>query len=515
MSYYFKKPLAVIMAVIILFTSFGINILAANDGEIIKGVLKNGLISDYEYSDEYFSRDTYTYYEDTALIAMNFALTSMYNENGSARVFEQGEVPEVGVEFLNHLGYETVKTYGFDTEFTLDGTACIIGLKNIDKKDESIIAVSIRGAKYEWEWGGNFRVGTGDDHEGFMLAKEAVENYLADFINDTKSSFNSDVKIWITGFSRSAAAGNFLAAALDDKTCNVGYDFEPENVYAYLFETPMNTINANAQDSLYGNIFNVINPIDLVPKIMPSAWGYRRYGKDYLLPAKENDENYDVLRSKMEEEYYTVSKMKYYEDFSFYKLKSRNDVISDVITASMLKNPTVFKVDPDIGQGGFLDGMIDILANEIIQTPENYIEKYETFMIKLMSSIVAYDGNFEFTGSVEEIMSFVMSFLLKNIMYIFINPVEFKENFRQALALYLSKTLVIHNPYYPEGITYDEIYVLLGELDKFIVAAINHPDHFYSLYKYLTAKTPDGDFLLFLPHYQEIELAWMRALAQD
>ena len=37
----------------------------------------------------------------------------------------------------------------------------------------------------------------------------------------------------------------------------------------------------------YENIFNIINPADLVPQVMPAEWGYGRYGVDLFLPVQE------------------------------------------------------------------------------------------------------------------------------------------------------------------------------------------------------------------------------------
>ena len=37
----------------------------------------------------------------------------------------------------------------------------------------------------------------------------------------------------------------------------------------------------------FENIFNILNPMDLVPQVMPGDWGYGRYGRDMFLPVTE------------------------------------------------------------------------------------------------------------------------------------------------------------------------------------------------------------------------------------
>ena len=58
-----------------------------------------------------------------------------------------------------------------------------------------------------------------------------------------------------------------------------------EDVYAYTFATPAAIRNPPREG--YENIFNIINPADLVPQVMPAEWGYGRYGTDLFLPVQD------------------------------------------------------------------------------------------------------------------------------------------------------------------------------------------------------------------------------------
>ena len=50
--------------------------------------------------------------------------------------------------------------------------------------------------------------------------------------------------------------------------------------------------DANTDDALYDNIFNILNPSDMVPRLPLASWGYSRYGRDLWLPGY-GDEGFD------------------------------------------------------------------------------------------------------------------------------------------------------------------------------------------------------------------------------
>lgn len=514
MKQFSKRTISFLLALVLLFVSLSASA-AAQESGLIHGVLRNGVISDYTYSDEYFSRDSYEYSLDTALISLHFQMAAMQNDNGAGKDIELAKMPDAGIEFLSTLGFDTVKAYGYDVPYSTDSIGCLIGQKNIDSRNETLIALGIRGGNYEWEWGGNLKIGTGEEHEGFSIAKDGVLQYLSDFISNFKSTFNSTVKIWITGFSRSAAVGNLAAAALINGSSGVGYDFDEHNIFAYFFEVPNCTTFAGVKDEKYSCIFNVLNPIDFVPRFVPVAWGYGKYGTDVFIPSAETTENYALLRSKMEKEYNSITNLNYYEDFTFYELNSVSGVVREILNYSSTKKIGLFKANDSIGQGEYLDDLIKLLATKIIKSPENFVENYQGFLMKLLPALIVDSGNFSFTGNAAQIISLLVSFLQKNIVTFFVSPVRFWDGLRRLLAQYLSENMKIKNVYFPEGLTYDDFYKLLGELDDVLLGLLSEPDYAYTTYRFLSSRSPLGDFICFVPHYQEVELAWLRTLAKQ
>ena len=77
----------------------------------------------------------------------------------------------------------------------------------------------------------------------------------------------------ITGHSRGAAVANLLAAFLDRGSYAAGEketcpELVPEHIYAYTFATPNSCSDlAERTASQYKNIFNIVNPEDVVPQL--------------------------------------------------------------------------------------------------------------------------------------------------------------------------------------------------------------------------------------------------------
>ena len=69
------------------------------------------------------------------------------------------------------------------------------------------------------------------------------------------------IKVWISGYSRAAAVSNVTAGTL----VNTGF-LPKEDVYTYTFATPAAILEPPKEG--YENIFNIIDPADLVPQVM-------------------------------------------------------------------------------------------------------------------------------------------------------------------------------------------------------------------------------------------------------
>ena len=165
--------------------------------------------------------------------------------------------------------------------------------------DYEIVMVLVRGTFGRDEWISNVNLankwGEKPDpdpaemprfHEGFSLAADSVMDALAEFVGEQGIDL-SKAKILVTGHSRGAAVANLIGARLDLAGMGKGAfaAVRPENVYVYTFATPGVTIQPTEgmKDPKFGNIFNVINPEDIVPTVPFAFWGAGRFGHDLHL----------------------------------------------------------------------------------------------------------------------------------------------------------------------------------------------------------------------------------------
>lgn len=190
-------------------------------------------------------------------------------------------------EFFSGLGFEniSVEGYGGGGEDTIGSVLAGREIGSGDSK-KTVIAIAVRAGDYGLEWLSNLHCGKdGVYHQGFASAArqivERVEAYLGAF------PYSSPV-FWITGYSRGAAAANLAAAFLAES--GIGTD---ETIFAYTFATPR-TVQKEYADA-HPNIFNLINPPDIVTNVPLRGWGFERFGRSLYFPSSRSDADFDVL----------------------------------------------------------------------------------------------------------------------------------------------------------------------------------------------------------------------------
>ena len=449
---------------------------------------------DFEYSDDFFNQSAYTYNHKLAFASCCFATSAMVKDGAP---FND---PASAKEMLNAIGFgnndgEALNYYGYQKSPTMNSIACVVASKNVG--DTSIIAVAVRGGGYEGEWAGNFNVGTDINHAGFNVAKQQVCDNIIKFMDQDGVTLNKNIKFWITGYSRAAATANLLAADVDNKklvgtnTCYdlSDYNYDTDDVFAYCFETPRNTRDKNAKNSAYNNIFNIVNRIDPVPRVAPAKWDFIRYGKDCYLPSKEtcNPQTYSDLVSKVRynfDEIYTGGKDKTYEeDFVFYEVKLG-------LSTKIVENKS-------ISQGVFFDNLIKYIA-EGFKSPEYYTENYQNGITKIIYKLM---GNIQYDEILQKrdfwdylYDQISVKYILENV---FINGNALKKLLIEALTTYFADA----------GMTRTEATEIADSLSGVLIKLASHPN-------YLLTAIKNGS-QLFIPHYTETTLAWLKTLNGD
>ncbi len=157
-----------------------------------------------------------------------------------------------------------------------------------DEGDYTLIAVAMRGHGYGDEWGSNFEMGAGSRHAGFEKSAAQVTDGVFDFMKQNVAP-DTRVKFWVTGFSRAAAVANVTAHNLNAAIGDGTLDATPNDVFGYTFESPRTVTTDEPEYDTDLNIFNIVNPADIVTQIPPAEWGYVRYGIDCPLPDVTDD----------------------------------------------------------------------------------------------------------------------------------------------------------------------------------------------------------------------------------
>ena len=184
---------------------------------------------------------------------------------------------------LMNSGFDIVLQDGYDKSADDVSHTCAftVGKKVVDfyGTQKTLLVVAVRGTSGA-EWFSNFDYA--DSHtdeskfaENFLEAAQVISIKLIPVI-----AANPDPLILVCGHSRGAAAANLLGMTLTDS-------YGGEGIYVYTFATP-NTYRGDVSDleGRYGNIFNFINPADVVTEVPLKAMGYTHVGIDITLPAE-------------------------------------------------------------------------------------------------------------------------------------------------------------------------------------------------------------------------------------
>ena len=318
------------------------------------------ILYEYDYSDNLFLGSAYEYNHDLALYALCVSMASFNS-------FDKSKTDEHIKKMLNDCGYGEFKSYGYETE-GYDTIALAVGRKDVVLGGEptTILIAAVRSGNYGMEWGGNVRIGTGETHEGFEVSKDILMLYLNEYFKDFTPY--GKVKILIPGYSRGSSIANLFAAelidgsyveTLGDEQDNIAKaQLKPENIYTYLYEAPQCTSDKNANNELYWNIFNIINPSDYVPMFVMDNYEFTLYGRKLYLPSASRCDNYD--------DYYFAARKKF-DDFMAHTGKTSGDFF--------------YSYEDSLSCEAIFNNLFSSLASDVMLSREYYVENLEQPMI--------------------------------------------------------------------------------------------------------------------------------------
>ena len=213
--------------------------------------------------------------EDSGQFSKMLAMRALVYNSGQNQADCAGILGLDGFEIVSQTHYDKAED---DISHTC---AFTIARREIELRGETrnLVAVVIRGTSgAEWYSNFDFAPSRSNDTvfaENFLYCAEDVYETLKPVLEETERPV-----ALITGYSRGAACANLLGVLLDGS-------MDEADVYVYTAATPT-TVRGNMAEKEYVNIFNLIYPGDVVPRLPLYSMGYQRAGTDIVLPGDED-----------------------------------------------------------------------------------------------------------------------------------------------------------------------------------------------------------------------------------
>ena len=287
----------------------------APDPIIIEDEGKNDYIY---YSDDYFRHESTRYNPHLATLSIYSAKYSM-NPGGPDSPDDEHWYQHQSdrlANFWTKIGFNDADfnlDYYRRTSFDTIGIGCASRVVTEGSNKFTVIACTVRSGGYFLEWSNNVYLGDGSKsdmmHEGWYNAANKVIDFVGEYIrylqNNSKLQ-TTQIKLWLSGFSRGGAVMNIAGGLLDNKLgmddsktryeIYEGVNLKREDILVYTFEAPQganfnSTTVAKPTDELYYNIFNIVNPNDFVTKVAMGRYGFTRFGIDKFIITEFFDPN--------------------------------------------------------------------------------------------------------------------------------------------------------------------------------------------------------------------------------
>ena len=380
------------------------------------------------YSDDYFRHRASSYNEHLATLSIHMAKYSQNKYNPSSPDDEKWfhDQPNRLKAFWSLIGFKYPdfnEDYYSRTSFDTVGIGCASRVVTQGDNKFTVIACTVRSGGYFFEWENNVFLGDGSKsdymHEGWYNAANRLIDFVGQYIKSLRRNNlleTEQIKLWMSGFSRGGAITNLAAGLLDNKLgvddsktryqIYEGVNLKREDILTYTFEAPQGA-NVNSQtvaaprSDLYNNIFNIVNPNDIVPKVAMSQYGFTRFGIDkfitteFFAPASfnANRNTAKLLYYERDKGYNWTS-----DDFTPYGIKWA-DLITDItsytnIVGLIIKWISQGDLKPDIitlddkkvnyDANIVLTIAMNRVLEETLPTRQLYVDNFQTFARKLM-----------------------------------------------------------------------------------------------------------------------------------
>lgn len=290
------------------------------------GALKNDRETEYFYTDEYFRRNAAIM--NPHLRTMSFAFCMSCFPSTEAKNYDR--VYRNAEKLLTDLGFTDFEANeDYKKKPTVHTLGILLAHKVIREngRDVSLIAMGLRGAGYGDEWGSNLRLDESGPAVGFDDCMRYADTFLCQYLEKIENKLCRKVKYWITGFSRVGGVSNLLGARIDKYA--PAYRTDTGNIFVYTFEAPAPASKDDRRP--YPCIHNTVNPHDIVPKLAPGVWGFKRYGVDDTIFPDIHSEEFEEMIGEVRERVAALNPELHYDPTEFKPMYRKLDKLFPVV----------------------------------------------------------------------------------------------------------------------------------------------------------------------------------------
>ncbi len=396
--------------------------------------LKHIESDDLYYTDSYFKQSSKIY--NPHLASLTMVMANSTGPAGDPKNMEDNEwFQNQSKRFSGFLGKLSFTDFDTNEDYKKPTTFSTIGVGAAKKEignDTTVVAVGVRSSGYFLEWANNMHLGDGSRsdfmHEGWYNAANKLLKFLDSYV--TNHVTTSKVKVWLTGFSRGGATANVAAGLIDnkldkgEKLFSKDVKFTADDLYAYTFEAPQGA-NVNSKtikkpkDAIYNNIWNIVNPKDIVTKVAMSQYGFTRFGQDkYITNAFYDNDNYSQNRYAYRQLLSKLTKANVNpDDFVMYGLPI--EFLAKGLANKILGGDfTILQVDPNKRN---YDANIaeTLLLEEVtknIGSRNDYCNKIQSYLENMMELLEGYN-NVDKSKLKSNLPAMLAGFVSGGIMY--------------------------------------------------------------------------------------------------
>lgn len=321
-----------------------------------------------------------------------------------------------------------------------------------------------------------------------LYVAEIIFNTLATlllkfFSSDYSSGIHFYFENFIPGYSRGGSIANFVGAELDDgsyvKSLNntdstKDVNLAKNDIYVYTYEAPQCTRKSGTDDAIYGNIINIMNPNDYVPKFVMTDWGFTHYGLEYYLPSAENCANYSD----------------YYENVC----KTFDTLMED---AGKKSSSNFYSEEDSRSVGAMLDSLISKLASEIFKSQEYYSKKFEDGLIFIAGQYIGKQLN---AGNAMKTLGVILTAIALGVILTNFDRIK-SDGFRAYLAAEIAESNASQN------LTQTQIQGMIDVLIALLEFAKDNRSDVKALLGQLNT--------VLNVHQPYVTLSWMRSISEN